>query len=272
MTKLTWDEDLFKKFEFGLDRAVIYLDNERVVSWSGLTSVSNKQNTSSEPIYYDGIKVNDKISYSEFSGVIKAYTYPDELLELEGLVEDSKGVYVTGQPSKRFNLSWRTKIFDSNAEEIGYQIHIVYNAILIPQETVYRSTSNIPDLLEFQWNIFSIPEEVVNLKPASYIVLDSLRIDNQLLLDIEDILYGTEELAPRLPSLKSFLTFIKTWERIIIINNGDGTWTASSVLDDDIIMLDDTTFQINNANAIFLDIDTYEITSSDKNEELIWQP
>jgi hypothetical protein len=72
--------------------------------------------------------------------------------------------------------------------------------------------------------------------------------------------------------LKGLATWVRKWDRIIIIDHGDGTWTAESPREEDIIMLDETTFQITSETAIYLDEFTYEISSSDKNNEDVIPP
>jgi hypothetical protein len=85
-------------------------------------------------------------------------------------------------------------------------------------------------------------------------------MDSALLSSIEDILYGTPTVNPRLPSFKELLSLINNWVPLTITNNSDGTWTATG--DGVIIGADPTTFEINNANAIFSDADKYTITST----------
>jgi len=95
-------------------------------------------------------------------------------------------------------------------------------------------------------------------------------LDPLLLADIEMILYGDPEdpeSEPRFPSLKGFISYVRKWDRLIITDHGDGTWTASANDPDIIEMLDETTFQITSDTAVFLDADSYEISSSEKNEE-----
>lgn len=64
------------------------------------------------------------------------------------------------------------------------------------------------------------------------------------------------ETNPRLPSIQEIFAFIENWGSIT--DNGDGTWTAVG----DITMLDSTTFQIENANAVYSNADTYNISST----------
>jgi hypothetical protein len=80
-----------------------------------------------------------------------------------------------------------------------------------------------------------------------------------ILEDIEDTLYGNAINDARLPPISVLVGLIGDWVIIRIIDNLDGTWTAIGP-DNYISMLDATTFQIINANAVYLDGDTYMIS------------
>ncbi len=149
----------------------------------------------------------------------------------------------------------------------GYKIHLLWNLTAIPATKTYQTLSMDVAPEEFEWSLTSVPEEIDHHRPTSHMILDSRRIDPSLLEDIESFLYGDEDTDPMLPTLKGITGFIRKWDRLIIIDNGDGTWTATSSIDGIIVMSDATTFQINDADAIYLDANTYEITSTDKNEE-----
>jgi hypothetical protein len=128
--------------------------------------------------------------------------------------------------------------------------------------------------LEFEWKLTAIPEDLANYRPTAHVIIDSRKIDPNLLKDIEDILYGNEASAARLPPLQGLGSFIRKWNRLIITDHGDGTWTADTEDEDTttLTMIDDTSFQIVSDTAIYFDTDSYAISSSNKNEEDIWQP
>lgn len=274
MAAIVWDKIGDRVYESGLDRGVLYFPDGGGVPWNGLISVDEKVSTKIEPIYFDGVKFNHVITVGDFEGVLSAYTYPDEFLEYEGIIEDQTGILITGQPQKKFHLSYRTKIGnDVDGFEHGYKIHLLWNLIAIPSTKSYETLTLDTEPSEFEWSLSSIPEDIERYKPTAHVIIDTRRMDPLLISDIEDVLYGTsgdEPTEPTLPSLKGLSTFIRKWNRIIIVDNGDGTWSAITKLDSDITMLDANTFQINNANAIYLDANTYEISSSEKNEEDIF--
>lgn len=268
MTRVQWDQTGTRYFEAGLDRAVLYVDGKSGVAWSGLISVDEESNMSVSPVHFDGTKINDVVTLGDFSGAIRAFTFPDEFYECEGVIEDETGVMLTDQPVSRFGLCYRTKVGNDVDElNVGYKLHVLYNLTATPSTKVRQTLGLDVTPTEFEWSVTAIPELVAKHRPTAHLILDSRKIDEWLMQDIEDILYGTEDRAPTLPDLKSLLAFIQKWERLIIVDNGDGTWTAISQRPDIITMLSPTEFMIESDNVVYLDPETYQITSSEKNEE-----
>jgi len=273
MTRLAWDQVGERFYEAGVSNGVLYKDDRVGVPWNGLTSVDEKLPIDASPVYFDGHKINEIVTVGDFQASLSAYTFPDEFLEYQGTLQDQEGFFITGQPPKRFGLSYQTKIgSDVDGLSAGYKIHILYNLLATPNAIKRNSIDDNLDPMEFDWDISSIPEDIENFRPTAHVILDSRKTDPYLLLDVEDILYGTDTTDPYLPSLKGLSAFIRKWNRLVITDNEDGTWTASSIVPDVITMLDATSFQIVTDSAVYLDADTYEITSSDKNEEDVWLP
>lgn len=268
MTTIVWDEIGDRVFETGLDRGVLYFPDGGGVPWNGLLAVSERPSSSIESVYFDGVKFNDIVIGGDFTATLRAFTYPDEFLEFEGIIEEQSGLYIADQQQSLFHLSYRTKTGnDIDGVDQGYKIHLLWNLTAIPSGKSYRTISDDISPVEFEWSLTSIPEEIDKYRPTSHVILDSRRLDPWLLEDIESFLYGNSLNAPILPSLKGFISFVRKWGRIIIIDNGDGTWTATTQREGLINMLNSTTFEILEANAVYLTTDTYEISSTEKNEE-----
>ena len=258
MAKLSWDQSGINNYEGGLDRGVIYSPDGRVSAWSGLVSVTQNFNNTSNPIYFDGQKVSDFTTPGAFSGSITAITYPELLNSLTGFGSLKLGVDVTGQRPKTFGLSYRTKIGDS----VGYKIHILYNVTAIPNERSYQTFNSDASVLNFSWEINAIPEELSGHLPTAHLVIDS-RTVNQLLLErVETILYGGVTANPYLPSFSELITLIDEWFSIEIIDNGDGTWTANTPFDNYITLLDAGKFRIDNVDATYIDANTYNMENT----------
>jgi len=270
MAAIVWNQLETRRFETGVDRGVLYLEGGLGVPWNGITGVEEEAANTVEAIYFDGIKFNDLVTVGDFGGILKAITYPDEFVYYEGAIEDQTGVEIHNQPQGRFGLTYRTMIGDAHGRMNNYKIHLLWNLTALPSTKAFNTISDELGLTEFEWTITGIPEDIENYRPTAHIVLDSRKLDPWLLADIEDILYGDDDSDPHLPPLKGLISFIRKWQRLIIIDHGDGTWTAESPREEDIIMLDDTTFEITSETAVYLDPDTYEISSSEKNEEDIW--
>lgn len=260
MPELLWDEIGEKEFQSGLDRGVIYLDDGSAIPWSGLISVDEEQDYEVSPVHYDGQKIHDLVRPGDYTAQVTAVTYPDALVHLEGFSEDVPGVFYGEQDPGMFNMSYRSYIGnDVDGPSAAYKIHILYNVTAIPQTKTYASLSDDPSIMEFSWDISAIPEEVPGNKPTAHIVLDSRKIDPSLLEQVEKLLYGGPYVFAGLPSMEELLELLLNFFIIQIIDNGDGTWTATAIEDGYITVNIDGSFTIDNINAVYLDAVTYEL-------------
>lgn len=265
MPVLVWDKVGDRVYETGLDRGVLYLPDGSAVPWNGLTSIIESFNKETTPVYFDGMKINDLVSLGDFSATMKAVTYPDEFIELEGIAPIRKGLFVGDQSPQVFGLCYRTQIGnDLEGDAAGYKIHILYNVTAIPRDKTYASLTSDPSLVEFEWDITAVPEEVPGFHPTAHFIINSLELDPWLLEDIEKILYGSTNASASLIPISDLITYINEWFRVKITDNGDGTWTAESQRDGFISFLDpeDTLFQIVQVNAVYLDESTYVISDT----------
>lgn len=259
MASLEWDQTGSRFYESGVDRGVLYLSDGNGVCWNGLISVTEKSSRNVDSsIYFDGVKYADVLTTGEFAASLVAYTYPDEFLEFEGILDAGNGLFIVNQQSGRFSLSYRTKIGnDVDGDSLGYKIHLLYNLTAVPSDKNYQTFPGQP--IEFEWDITSIPSKIPGFQPTAHIILDTRSMSPLLLQDLERTLYGTEFVDAQLPSISTLVSFIGEWVIIRITDNLDGTWTATGP-DELITMLDATTFQIIQANAVYLDADTYMVS------------
>ena len=264
MTRLVWDSVGERVYETGLDKGVLYLPDGSAVPWNGLTSIIEKFDKEFSPIYYDGMKVNELVILGDFSATMKAVTYPDEFVELEGIVPTRPGVFYADQRPKPFGLCYRTKLAnDLEGDSLGYKLHIIYNVTALPNDKTNASESDTPSLVEFEWSITAVPEEIPGFRPTAHIIIDSRNINPFLLGEIEKILYGSEDEDALLISMLDLVTYINEWILVEIIDNGDGTWTATTSYPG-IIFIDETeqAFTLLDVNAVYLDADTYTISNT----------
>lgn len=273
MAALVWDKAGERVFETGVSNGVLYDENGLGVPWNGLISVQDSATEEIEPVFFDGMKINNVVTPGDYTGTLKAYTYPEEFLRFEGILEYEQGIYVTHQPRGVFGLSFKTRVGnDVDGVDYGYKLHLLYNLTAIPQDVAYETLALDVSPIEFEWELSAIPEELDFFRPTAHLIFDSTKMDPYLLADIEDILYGNAENDAHLPSMKSLAGFIRSWARLVIRDFGDGTWSAYSPLPDVIVMLSETEFEITTDTATYLDADTYEISTSDRDDGDIWLP
>lgn len=265
MTRLVWDQAGERFYENGVSQGVFYGSDGIGIPWNGLSSVEEINSDDVEPLYFDGFKYADIVTVGDFQGKIKAFTYPEEFLEYEGTSEWKSGFYLANQTKSRFGLSYKTEI-NNDQGLVGYKIHLLYNLLAVPADRSHQTLSLNSEPMDFEWDISAVPEQVDRFRPTANIVIDSRKIDEFLLLDIENFIYGTDATDAFLPDLNALVRFVQKWGRFIVTDNGDGTWTATSPIPGVITMLDATTFQIDHENAVVLDPDTYELSSSDEVE------
>lgn len=264
MTKLAWHQPGSRRFETGTDRGVLYPHDGDGVAWNGLTGVNESPAEvllSSQ--YFDGIKFNETKTPSEFSASLKAFTYPDEFMQYDGVQEFAPGIQIYDQTVRnRFGISYRTRIGNElQGTDLGYKIHLGYNLTAIPEVKNYPTLGGQAAATEFGWSLTGVPIKVDNFRPSCHFSIDSTKVHPELLAVIEDILYGGELTPPRLPTPAELSTLINNWDLITITDNGDGTWTATGP-DEYVSMLDPTTFRIEGASIVYLNSTTYVISSS----------
>lgn len=222
MTKLNWNEAGNRFFEAGVDRGVLYPMTGDGVAWNGLIAVDeNPSGGEATPYYIDGVKYLNVASMEEFGGTIEAYTYPDEFAACDGTASFG-GLEVHQQERSEFNFSYRTLIGnDIDGATHGYKIHLVYNALATPTQNTYGSLTDDPEALTFAWEFTTradtgIPMESLaplsttfaaptvsksSLIPFSHVTIDSTKTSPDLMLRIENHLYGTKSTPPKLLSL-----------------------------------------------------------------------
>lgn len=206
MAPLEWDQVGQRLYETGVDRGVLYIPNESGVydegyAWNGLTTVTESP-SGAEPTaqYADNIKYLNLISTEEFGGTIEAFTYPDEFAQCDGSAEPAVGVMVGQQGRKSFGLSYRTRLGnDIDGTDHGYKLHLLYGAQAAPSEKAYATINDSPEAISFSWDITTTPVGVTDLKPTALLTIDSTKVTTADLDTLEDILYGTAGVDPRLP-------------------------------------------------------------------------
>ena len=208
MSKLTWDKTGERLYETGVDRGVLYIPNlsgiyNNGVAWNGLTTVTESPSgAEATALYADNIKYLNLISAEEFGATIEAYTYPEEFGQFDGTASPVSGLHIGQQSRRAFGLAYRTRLGnDVVGSDFGYKLHLIYNATAAPSEKAYATINDSPEAITFSWELTTTPINAGDtLKPTAQLTIDSTKVDPDALSDLEDILYGTPGVDPRLPT------------------------------------------------------------------------
>lgn len=217
MSKIVWDAVGEHTFETGVRNGVLYLKDAQGayntgVAWNGLTSVSESpEGAEATDLYADDIKYLTLMSAENFKATIEAYTYPDEFEECDGSATIANGVVIGQQARKPFGLCYRTAIGnDTDGNEHGYKLHIVYGCQASPSEKQYSTINDSPEAITFSWEVNTTPVNVTGKKPTATLIIDSTKADKAKLTALEAILYGSESAEPRLPLPDEIATLMTT--------------------------------------------------------------
>jgi hypothetical protein len=112
----------------------------------------------------------------------------------------------------------------------------------------------------FVWPFTSLPLSVAGIARTAHLILDTAVAYSSAVVDLEDVLYGTDETDPRLPEPQEVLDIFEANAILQIIDHGDGSFTAIGP-DSVVQMLDATSFEISWPSVVILDADTYEVSS-----------
>lgn len=202
MARINWDARGERYFELGVDRGVLYVPSESGVAWTGLLSVNEAPTGAEErPYYIDGVKYLNLRSAEEFAATIEALGAPSEFDVCDGNVSIHNGLIATQQPRRSFSFSYRSKIGnDLDGVDHAYKIHLVYNALAAPATRDHSTIDNSTAPSKFSWAISTLPPAVTGYKRTSHFVVDTRTTDPAVLVELEDILYGTDEVAAAIPT------------------------------------------------------------------------
>ena len=218
MAKIEWDKTGERLYETGVKNGVLYVQEGgtygKGVAWNGLTAVTESPSgAEATPLYADDIKYLNLLSAEEFGATIEAYTYPDEFAACDGSAALAEGVMIGQQARKTFGLCYKTTIGnDTNGNDYGYKLHIIYGALAAPSEKAYATINDSPEAITFSWEVTTTPVNVTGAKPTAYITIDSTKANAEKLAALEDVLYGKNGEPgnePRLPlpdEIKTLMT------------------------------------------------------------------
>ena len=199
MAKIVWDKSSERLYETGVKNGVLYVQGTggtytKGVAWNGLASVTESPSGAEPtPLYADDIKYLNLLSTEEFGATIEAYTYPDEFAECDGSKSIAAGVYIGQQARKTFGMCYKTTLGnDTEGNDHGYKLHIIYGALAAPSEKAYETINDSPEAIAFSWEISTTPVNVKGSKPTATIVIDSTKANPEKLAALEVILFGSD--------------------------------------------------------------------------------
>ena len=203
--RLSWDQDGSRYYETGCDRGVLYpkpgATYEAGEAWDGLISVTKSPSgAEATALWANNRKYGNLYSAEELGFSIEAYTYPQGFNQCNGVKELATGVFVTQQTRAPFGMAYRNFVGnDAEGVKAAYIITLIYGATAAPAEETDTTINDSPEAKTMSWECTTTPVEVTGCDPTSSLEIDSRKVDATKLKELEDILYGTDTVAPRLP-------------------------------------------------------------------------
>lgn len=207
MTRLVWGTVGERYFEAGADRGVLFIDNVGF-PWNGLKSVNEAPSGGEpKPFYIDGVKYLNVAAGEEYEATIEAFSAPPQFDACDGSQMIHAGLSLTQQPRKSFGLSYRTKIGnDVEGIDLGYKIHLVYNALAKPSTRSNNSIGSNTDPTTLSWDITTTPPTITGYRPTAHVVIDSRSTPSPTLAEVEDLIYGSSMTNAELPTIQELIT------------------------------------------------------------------
>lgn len=205
---LTWDAVGEHLYETGVDQVALFVMEGNTygdgVAWNGVTAITESPSgADATDIYADNIKYLSLRSAENFGATIEAYSSPDEFDQCDGMATPATGVTIRQQTRKPFGLAYRTLVGnDTQSNDHGYQIHLIYNATAAPSEKAYQTVNESPEAITLSWELSTTPITIADhpeLKPTAHITIDSTKVDSTKLESFLAIIYGSTQANARLP-------------------------------------------------------------------------
>lgn len=218
--RIVWDELTDRSYFHGISRGVLYgQDDLAGVPWNGLTEVKYSTEGGDYKSYsMDGVKYHHNIGTQAYSASISALTYPDDFEKYVGGTDSGKGLVYKNQEHQEFHLTYTTDVFNSaETTRVGYQIHLVYNALVLPLNSEFRTRDDSPEVTPFTWDIRTRPVVIAGRAPTAEIVINSWETDAKTLSKLENILYGTTRNDPRMIRANELISLFDEWPYLEIV-------------------------------------------------------
>lgn len=247
MALLNWGAATQRKVEYGVSKGVLYPLGRKGVVWNGLTAVHERAKGGEEvKLFADNQNYASLRTFDEFDATIEAYMYPEEFQECDGSVKVTDGVRIGQQQRLPFDFCYRTEIktVAGNGHLDGYKLHLIYNATASPSDRTFNTMNDSPDAVMFSWDLHCIPFTVKGARAASTIVIDSTQADRIKVEALEKILYGHDDVDPRMPSPEEVFSLIRRLDlhRVFVdvfAKSGNWIWDTFCFRDDSVPLVID---------------------------------
>lgn len=226
----------------GVSRGVIYPQDSPGVSWQGLTTVDERsEGRSGSSYFFDGVQTSHSRGSTEYSARFSCYTAPSAIFGFQHV-----------------GLSYTTGRQIQHVE--GYDIHLIYDIVFNTDAMTYQTTNDKinPSLYSFEGigQSIELPQGI----RGTHFIIPQLGGNPDVISDLEKVLYGYDGEPPRLPTFEELEDIFQNNATLMIIDHGDGTWTASGP-DDVVSMIADDEFQIDWPSVVMLNNHTYQVSS-----------
>jgi len=247
---LTWDPPDQRYFSHGLDRGVLFIPGREAMPWNGLQGFDENSAAATTLYYRDGVIYLADADAGDFTGQISAIFYPRQFGECIGIPEVADGFFADGQKPKRFGFSYRTLIGSgTKGDMFGYEIHLVYNCMAsIGQRSRRTINGSSPEPTTFTFDVVSTPVKLTGFRPTAHFKIDTRGMDDSLIADLENLIYGDDVIPTEMPDPNVLYDMMNFGSAMIVTDHGDGTFSVEGS-QENVPMIDDDHFQLNNINA-----------------------
>ena len=216
MAKLIFDEVGKRFYETGVSKGVLFVQDEagaypKGVAWNGLTAVNESPSgAEANDQFADNMKYLSLTGAENFEGTIEAFYSPAEFDACDGMIEIAAGVNAHQQNRKAFGFAYQSIIGnDIKQNDYGTKLHLWYGCKAAPTERANSTVNDSPEPANPSWSITSTPVDVPGHRPTSVLTIDSTKATPAKWKALLDIIYGTDQTEPYLPTPAQVITLMK---------------------------------------------------------------
>lgn len=217
MTRISWTGVGERVFQAGVDRGVLYVDGGPGVPWIGLINVNQEQSGGEfKPRYMNGVRISNRLTPEEFEATIEAYTYPLEFERCDGTYIAQNGMRIKEQRRKGFSMAYRSLVGnDVSGLAHAYKLHLIYDLKAEPSNRDHRTLTNESEPFTFSWKVAARPSRISGFRPSAHFEFDSRDVPAELMEQLEDILYGSDDTDSSLPTPGELMFMFDSYDDLV---------------------------------------------------------